>query len=97
VFDDFTPVKIASLMSPNGDGVNDTWIINNIDAYPNNEVKVFDGNGRIVFQKKGYTNGSGWDGTLNGSVLAEGYYFYIIDYGEGKGKLKGSITILALR
>jgi gliding motility-associated-like protein len=97
VFDDFSIVKVASLMSPNGDGVNDTWIIKNIDAYPDNEVKVFDGVGRIVFQMKGYKNSTGWDGSLNGGVLAEGYYFYIIDYGEGRGQQKGSITILANR
>jgi gliding motility-associated-like protein len=97
VIDDFTAVKIAGLMSPNGDGVNDTWIIKNIDAFPNNEVKVFDGVGRVVFQRKGYNNGSGWDGSLNGVALAEGYYFYIIDFGDGKGQLRGSITILANR
>ncbi len=84
-------------MSPNGDGVNDTWIIKNIDAFPNNEVKVFDGVGRVVFQRKGYNNSSGWDGSLNGMALAEGYYFYIIDFGDGKGQLRGSITILANR
>jgi len=97
VVEDLTAVKIAGLMSPNGDGVNDTWIIKNIDAFPNNEVKIFDGVGRVVFQRKGYNNSSGWDGSLNGSALAEGYYFYIIDFGDGKGQLKGSITILANR
>ncbi|TCC92511.1 MBG domain-containing protein [Pedobacter hiemivivus] len=91
VLDDMAKVKATNIMSPNGDGINDKWLIDNIDVYPNNEVKIFDRSGRLIFSKKGYDNS--WDGTLNGLPLAEGTYFYIIDFGPARPKVKGFITI----
>ena len=82
----------TNIISPNGDGVNDFWIVQNIQLYPNNEVKVFDRAGRVVYSKKGYDNS--WDGTLNGKPLAEDTYYYILDLGNGNAKLKGFITIV---
>ncbi|WP_316819370.1 MBG domain-containing protein, partial [Pedobacter nyackensis] len=91
VLEDFVKVKATNIMSPNGDGVNDKWVIDNLDLYPNNEVKVFDRTGRLLFGKKGYDNS--WDATLNGLPLAEGTYYYIIDFGTKRPKIKGFITI----
>ncbi|WEK19643.1 MAG: YDG domain-containing protein [Candidatus Pedobacter colombiensis] len=86
-----TAPKATNIMSPNGDGVNDKWVIDDLQLYPNNEVKIFDKTGRTVYSKKGYDNS--WEGTLNGAPLAEGTYFYVIDFGPGKPKTKGYITI----
>ncbi|TCC96256.1 Ig-like domain-containing protein [Pedobacter hiemivivus] len=91
VLDDVAKVKAMNIMSPNGDGVNDKWLIDNIDAYPNNEVKVFDKGGRLMYSKKGYDNS--WDATLNGLPLAEGTYYYVIDFGPDRPKVKGFITV----
>jgi gliding motility-associated-like protein len=85
-------IKPSNILTPNGDGVNDFWIIQNIDMYPKNEVKIFDKSGRILYTKKGYDNT--WNGTVNGLQLQEGTYFYVIDYGTDKGMQKGFITIL---
>ncbi|WP_293786701.1 Ig-like domain-containing protein [uncultured Pedobacter sp.] len=82
----------TNILTPNGDGINDTWMVQNIDMYPQNEVIIIDGNGRKVYQKKGYDNT--WNGTVNGSPLAEGTYYYIITYGPEKLVQKGFITIL---
>ncbi|MBB6239669.1 gliding motility-associated-like protein [Pedobacter sp. AK013] len=90
--DDFQAVKANNILTPNGDGVNDLWTVANIDAYPNNLVRVFDRAGRILFTQKGYNNT--WDGTVNGQALAEGTYYYIIDFGPEKLKQKGFITII---
>ncbi len=92
VRDDFQAVQATNILTPNGDGVNDFWVVANIDAYPNNTVQVFDRAGRILFTKKGYNNT--WDGTVNGQPLAEGTYYYIIDFGTGKLKQKGFITLI---
>ncbi|MGI4749814.1 MAG: gliding motility-associated C-terminal domain-containing protein [Janthinobacterium lividum] len=81
-----------NVITPNGDGKNDTWVIKNIDYYPNNTVKVFDKAGRLVYQKQGYTND--WNGTYNNSALTEGTYYYVIDFGAGLGVFKGFITII---
>jgi gliding motility-associated-like protein len=91
VLEDYEKVKATNIMSPNGDGYNDKWLIDNIDFYPNNEVKIFDKAGRLMYSKKGYDNS--WDATLNGLPLAEGTYYYIIDFGPNRPKVKGFITI----
>ncbi|TWF39865.1 gliding motility-associated-like protein [Chitinophaga polysaccharea] len=85
-------LEANNIITPNGDGKNDTWIVKNIDMYPQNEVKVFDRAGRLVFQQRGYTNN--WNATVNGQPLAEGTYYYIIDLGDNKPQFKGFITII---
>lgn len=92
VLEDFATIKATNIVSPNGDGVNDKWIIDNIDLYPDNEVKIFDKAGRFIFGKKKYDNS--WDGTFNGTPLAESTYYYIIDFGTSRPKFKGFITIV---
>lgn len=80
------------IFSVNWYGINDKWLIDNIDFYPNNEVKIFDKAGRLMYSKKGYDNS--WDATLNGLPLAEGTYYYIIDFGTNRRSFKGFITIV---
>ena len=84
-------VEAANLLTPNGDGINDRWVVKNIGRYLNNEVKIFDRAGRMVYTRKGYNNE--WDGKVNGQRLAEGTYYYILDLGNGS-RLKGFITII---
>ncbi|MBX9733179.1 MAG: gliding motility-associated C-terminal domain-containing protein, partial [Chitinophagaceae bacterium] len=93
VTEEAVAAKPTNIMSPNGDGINDKWVIENIDLYPNNVVIVVDRSGRTIYSKKGYDNS--WDATLRGLPLAEGTYYYIINYGDGKTPAKkGFITIL---
>uniref|UniRef100_UPI00103DB53F T9SS type B sorting domain-containing protein n=1 Tax=Pedobacter nototheniae TaxID=2488994 RepID=UPI00103DB53F len=92
VLADYKALNITNALSPNGDGVNDFWIVENIDMYPNNTVKIVDRSGRSVYEKRGYDNS--WDGNFRGAQLAEGTYYYIIDFGPGIGVRKGFITIV---
>jgi gliding motility-associated-like protein len=89
---DFQALNISNVVTPNGDGKNDFWIIENIDLYPNNKVKVFDRAGKSVFQQDGYKNT--WSGTYNGSPLPEATYYYLIDFGPGFGVKKGTLSII---
>jgi gliding motility-associated-like protein len=82
----------TNVVTPNGDGINDKWVIRNIESYPLNVVKIFDRSGRLMYTKSGYLNE--WDGTVNGKPLAEGTYYYAIDLGNGKKVFKGFITII---
>ncbi|MBB2144424.1 T9SS type B sorting domain-containing protein [Pedobacter sp. LMG 31464] len=91
VSDDYQ-ITALNILTPNGDGKNDKFIIQNIDYYPNNTVKVFDRSGRTVYTKKGYDNQ--WDGTFNGSPLASDTYYYTIDFGPNIAPFKGYITIV---
>jgi gliding motility-associated-like protein len=92
VKEDFIVVKGTNILSPNGDGKNDRFVIRNIDMYPNNEVKIYDRAGRLLFSKVNYTDQ--FDGTFRGAPLAEDTYYYIVDFGPSKLKLKGFITIV---
>jgi gliding motility-associated-like protein len=91
VIEDFK-LEASTVVTPNGDGFNDKFIIKNIDYYPNNTLKIFDKAGRILYTKAHYSND--WDGTINGSPLSEGTYYYVIDLGQGLGNFKGFINII---
>lgn len=92
VKDDYKTLIANNIITPNGDGVNDVWIVQNLDLYPNNEVVIFDRAGRVVFKQFDYKNT--WDGTLNGVALPEDTYYYALYINSGKGKLTGFITIV---
>lgn len=69
--------------SPNSDGRNDYFEIRGIDAYPNNEITIFNRWGSIVYQKKGYDNT--WNGvSTSGSDLPDGTYFIIVNINKGQ-------------
>jgi gliding motility-associated-like protein len=66
------PLVINNAFSPNGDGINDTWVIKNIEEYPGNQMVVLNRWGNEIYTTNDYTNN--WDG----SQLVEGTYFYIL-------------------
>jgi gliding motility-associated-like protein len=73
-------IHIYSGFTPNGDGVNDNWIIEGIQKYPINEVKIFNRWGEIIREYSGYDNVNvSWNGTnRNNRVLPDGTYFYLL-------------------
>ena len=74
-----SPLVIPNVITPNGDGVNDTWNIEQINDFPNATFVIYNRWGNIVWQSTGNT--VQWNGTnyRNGELLADGTYFYIID------------------
>lgn len=88
----FKKVTVPNAFSPNKDGINDTWQIVAINAYPDAEVNVFNRYGQVVFTSHGYNNP--WDGTYNKNPLPVGTYYYVIDLKSGLPKLKGWLAIL---
>ncbi len=68
---------IHPAFTPNGDGINDYWIIRKVEDYPEIEVLVTDLFENVVYQSIGY--GVPWDGTLNGKLLPSGEYKYVVD------------------
>ena len=69
-------------MSPNGDGLNDTWIIDGLEDFPDHVIRLYNRWGTGVLEAKNYKND--WGGTWNGALLPDGTYFYLIENGEGK-------------
>ncbi len=90
------PIKIYSGFSPNGDGVNDKWVIENADQYGNQVlVRVFNRWGELIFESRGYASSDEWDGTRNGKMMPVGAYYYIVDIKDGISKpYTGTVTIL---
>ena len=75
---DLIPPIPCQFISPNGDGQNDAWRIENIEFYPEATVQVFDRWGLEVYQATPpYLNT--WQGTWNGQPLPAATYFYVVD------------------
>ena len=85
-------LTIFNGISPNGDGINDSFTITGIESLPNNTMTIFNRWGNQVYFTHGYTNDNGWRGTWNGKNLPDGTYFYLLDTGDGR-KLTGYIQI----
>jgi gliding motility-associated-like protein len=85
-------VEPVNILTPNGDGRNDVWVIWNINIYKGSEVKVFDMRGIEVFRMKDYDNS--WNGSYKGTPLSQGTYPYVIDLGSGFAPIKGVLTII---
>ncbi|WP_017730254.1 tandem-95 repeat protein [Nafulsella turpanensis] len=86
-------LDIPTLITPNGDGANDTWNIRYLSLYETSAIRIFDRSGRRVFETENYLNGPEWDGTMGGTDLPEGVYFYEIILNGGKISKKGTLTI----
>ncbi len=80
-------------ISPNGDGYNDTWIIDNIDLFDDAIVEVYNRWGQMLFQSApGYPEP--WDGRYKGKDLPVGTYYYAIHSQNFEEPFTGPITIV---
>ena len=88
------PGFIFNQFSPNGDGVNDILIVNDIQdtQYQNNTLEIYDRYGNQVFSVTGYDNT--WRGEGDNGELPKGTYFYVLDLGDGSEVRKGWIQII---
>jgi len=80
-----------SAFTPNQDSENDTFVIDKLEYYPNNTLKIYNRYGKLIYNAVNYDNS--WRGTYLGEEVPAGTYFYILD--DGVGNLhKGSVSIL---
>ena len=84
--------RIPNTFSPNGDGINDKWVIKYLDTYPECKIKVFTRAGQKVYESNGYK--IPWNGTMNGKSLPIDTYYYIIEPGSGRKPYSGYVTIV---
>jgi len=81
-------LEVYNLLTPNGDGENDVFVIRNIELYPENTIEIFNRWGVQVYSVAGYgQNGNYFEGVSNGrgtvsssESLPTGTYFYILKY-----------------
>ncbi|GAA5042243.1 hypothetical protein GCM10011506_44470 [Marivirga lumbricoides] len=85
-------VYVSNVLTPDGNGVNDTWIIKNIENFGECNVYVFDRWGEEVYSKKAYKND--WNGFRGTDILPDGTYYYLITFEDSNKQYKGALTIL---
>ncbi|MFN3405502.1 MAG: gliding motility-associated C-terminal domain-containing protein, partial [Cytophagaceae bacterium] len=91
---------IYTSLTPNNDGFNDVWIIEGIEKYPNNKLKIINRWGDEVFRMNGYNNlDKVWKGDSNSGIvigdrtLPDGTYFYHLELGDGTKPKSGFVVI----
>ncbi len=96
-----TEVQPYNGISRNGDGKNEKFLINCIDSFENNMVKIYNRAGTLVYEAENYNNIDVYfDGRANrgvsmlGNNLPDGTYFYIIDKRDGSKRLAGYLEIV---
>lgn len=85
-------LAINNTITPNGDGINDYWILSSISNYPSSKIEIYNRYGQKVFQSKGY--GIPFNGVVNGTDLPSGTYYYTIELRSGCNIVKGALTII---
>jgi gliding motility-associated-like protein len=75
--DIYPEIDIPNGFSPNNDGKNDVWIIDNIEQFVDCTVEVYNRWGEQLFFNRGYTKK--FDGKYNGKDLPVGTYYYVVN------------------
>ena len=83
---------IPNTFTPNGDGINDKWVIKHLEIYPDCMVEVYSPNGKMVFKNIGYDNP--WDGKKDGVDLPAGTYYYVVYPKSGRKEIVGYVTLM---
>ena len=84
--------------SPNEDGINERWVIENITAFPNNKVSLYSRSGKLVFKQSNYQNdfkgiSNQISGNGFGKKLPVGSYIFLIDLADGSSPVRGWLYI----
>lgn len=88
-------IKAMNAITPNGDGINDRWLVTNGNCISNASVHVYNRYGSPVYENRDYKNN--WEGTYKGKSVPDGTYYFVIEYKLLDGRdvfLRGNLTII---
>ncbi len=89
-------VNAMNSFTPNGDGINDNWmVIKGVNCTKNIRVNVYNRYGALMYNNENYQNN--WNGTYKGKAVADGTYYYTLEItllNDAKVLAKGDVTIL---
>lgn len=80
-------IIIPNVFTPNSDGKNDNFVIEN-GQYYDNTLAIYNRWGQVVFEKNNYQN------TWGGSGVVDGTYYYVFTTVEDNKEYTGHVTIL---
>ena len=84
---------VPNVFTPNSDGINDLWSLEDTFLYDDSKVSIYGRFGRLIFSSLGYH--IPWNGTnRQGNDVPDGVYFYSIEIGHGFDLISGTVTIL---
>lgn len=86
-------LEFPAYFSPNGDGLNDTWVIRNLDGYPDSTVEIYDRYGKRLISYTYRTQPDGWDGIYNGHLMPFDDYWYIVRRQDSDKVYSGHFTL----
>jgi gliding motility-associated-like protein len=79
-------ITVHQALSPNGDGINDVFIIDGIENYADNHLSIMNAGGVLIYDVQGYgSNGNVFDGhsNKNSAMQKPGTYYYSLEYKDG--------------
>lgn len=88
----FRKIQIPNAFSPNGDGINDVWHIEALNAYPQFRLIVFNRNGTAVYEAN-RSSAQPWNGTYQGNPLPVGVYYYTLQL-TGQPLMQGYVLLI---
>jgi len=86
-------LEIKNTMTPNGDGMNDFWMITGLPDHADINIKIYTRSGQLVYESVGPYN-KPFDGRFRGKDLPAGAYYYRVDLRADCKPIAGSITLL---
>ncbi|WBL21638.1 T9SS type B sorting domain-containing protein [Zunongwangia sp. HRR-M8] len=75
-------IDYKKFFTPNGDGFNDYWQIEGIDAFPDATILIYDRYGKLLRQLT--PQDIGWDGTFKSGQMPSDDYWFHVDLGNGR-------------
>jgi gliding motility-associated-like protein/uncharacterized delta-60 repeat protein len=87
-------LKATELFTPNNDGLNEAFVIGYVDLTKENQLKIFDRNGEMLYSQSNYKND--WTGTLSDGKQADnGFYYFLFTEGSAgdQRELKGVVEL----
>ncbi len=84
--------NFPNLLTPNGDGHNDLWVLSNIPDPQNHKVYVFNRESQLIYSSNSYNNA--WDGKRDTDYVPDGYYVYVIENNISGKVYSGILNIL---
>ena len=81
---------IPNVITPNGDGKNDLFVVIGLSQYPNSSLRIYNRWGSEVYESANYQNDWGGSGLNDGTY----YYILVVNTPEGKQAYKGWVELI---